>query len=189
MHYEPYRVVDIGAADFVPNSEAACTCPHSAILSHWADPDRVVLVGASEGSVAVARYIGHEFAGRIIYSLSCEPNYFVTNPMDSFENDKPVLNVISFVDPYFSRTNLWLGNPTASGNCAEALKDDKKAVIVLIPGAPHTLINLPAARDAAVAFFLHLDKPSNSKVPRYASAHRLGVPCPIFTGADHQHLK
>src|SRR5262249_9967115 len=32
-----------------------------------------------------------------------------------------------------------LENSAARGHCAEALKDNKKATIVLIPGAPHTL--------------------------------------------------
>jgi len=117
----------------------------------WADPDRLILAGASEGAVAVARYPGEEFAGRIVYSWSCEPNYFVTAPRNAFKPDEPVLNVISSVDPYFSPSNPWLGNPAARGHCAEALRDDKRAVIVLIPGAPHTLLNLPAARDATAA--------------------------------------
>jgi dienelactone hydrolase len=118
----------------------------------WADPHRLILAGASEGSVAVARYPGHEFAGRIVYSWSCEPNYFVTDPQNAFAPNEPVLNVMSVSDPYFSRSNTYLGNPNAKGNCAEALKDDSHAVIVLIPKAPHTLMNLPAAYDATAAF-------------------------------------
>jgi dienelactone hydrolase len=125
----------------------------------WADPGRLVLAGASEGSVAVARYAGGGFAGRIIYSWSCEPNYFVTEPKNAFGSDEPVLNVISSVDPYFSPTNPWLGNPSAKGNCADALKGDKNATIVLIPGAPHTLINLPAARNATASFVADVLKP------------------------------
>jgi hypothetical protein len=63
-----------------------------------------------------------------------------------------VLNVVSSVDPYFSQTNSWLGNSWAKGHCADALMDNRKATIVLIPGAPHTLINLPQARSATAAF-------------------------------------
>lgn len=125
----------------------------------WVDPSRIVLAGTSEGSVAVARYAGSEFAGRIVYSWSCEPNYFVVEPKNAFEADKPVLNVISSVDPYFSQANPWLGNPAAKGHCADALKDNKQATIVLIPGAPHTLINLPQARSATAAFVLDVLKP------------------------------
>ena len=122
----------------------------------WANPNRLILAGASEGAVAVARYPGREFAARIVYSWSCEPNYFVTAPRNAFEADEPVLNIISSVDPYFSPSNPWLGNPAARGHCADALKDDKRAVIVLIPGAPHTLLNLPAARDATAALLAAL---------------------------------
>ena len=125
----------------------------------WVDPARIALAGTSEGSVAVARYTGTEFAGRIVYSWSCESNYFVVEPMNAFAPDKPVLNVISSVDPYFSPTNSWLGNPAAKGHCADALKDNRKATIVLVPGAPHTLINLPQARSATSAFVAEVLKP------------------------------
>jgi len=125
----------------------------------WADPHRLILAGASEGSVAVARYTGDEFAARIIYSWSCEPNYFVADPQNAFRPDEPVLNVMSVSDPYFSPSVPFLGNPNATGNCAQALKDDKRAVIVLIPGAPHTLMNLPAARDATAAFLARYAAP------------------------------
>jgi hypothetical protein len=91
--------------------------------------------------------------------MSCEPNYFVVEPKNAFEADKPVLNIISSVDPYFSQANSWLGNTAAKRHCADALKDNKKATIVLIPGAPHTLINLPQARSATAAFVAEVLKP------------------------------
>ena len=75
------------------------------------------------------------------------------------EPDKPMLNVISSVDPFFSPTNAWLGNPAAKGHCADALKDSKRATIVLIPGAPHTLINFPAARGAAATLLGEVARP------------------------------
>jgi dienelactone hydrolase len=125
----------------------------------WADQNRLILAGASEGAVPVARYTGKEFAGRIIYSWSCEGNYFVNEPQNVFEAEKPVLNVISSVDPYFSPSNAWLGNPTAKGHCANALKGNKNATIVLIPGAPHTLLNLPSARNATASFIADISKP------------------------------
>jgi len=125
----------------------------------WVDPGRIALAGTSEGAVAVARHAGTEFAGRIVYSWSCEANYFVVEPRNAFEPDKPVLNVISAVDPYFSQANAWLGSSTARGHCADALKDNKKATIVLVPGAPHTLINLPQARNATSAFATEVLKP------------------------------
>lgn len=118
----------------------------------WADGKRLLLAGTSEGSVAVARYRGDAFAGRILYAWSCEPNYFVVEPRNGFGAQEPVLNVISSVDPFFSPSNAWLGNASAKGHCADALAGNKNAAVVLIPGAPHTLINLPAARNATAGF-------------------------------------
>jgi len=43
----------------------------------WADVSRMVLAGTSEGGTTVARYGGQAFLGRIIFSWSCESNYFV----------------------------------------------------------------------------------------------------------------
>jgi len=124
--------------------------------SPWADPSRIVLAGTSEGATAVARYGGAEFAGRIIYSWSCENNYFVKEHGSVFPANQPVLNVVSSTDVFFSPSNAWLGNPAARGHCAEALKDNKNATIVLIPGAPHTLLNFPAARSATAGFLAEL---------------------------------
>lgn len=118
----------------------------------WADPQRWVLAGTSEGAAAVARYQGQEFLGRIVFSWSCENNYFVRNHGTALPDDKPVLNIISSTDPYFSPANSWLGNPTAAGHCAAALRNNKQASIVLIPGAPHTVLNLPAARHPVAGF-------------------------------------
>lgn len=73
--------------------------------------------------------------------------------------DQPVLNVMSSTDVFFSPSNTWLGNGAAKGYCGDALKDHKQAVMVLIPGAPHTLLNLPAARNATAGFVRDVLKP------------------------------
>jgi hypothetical protein len=118
----------------------------------WADASRAVLAGTSEGATAVARHSGDGFAGRIVFSWSCEDNYFVDAHRTAARADQPVLNIISASDPFFSPANSWLGNPAARGHCAAAWKDAKQASVVLIPGAPHTLINLPRAREATAGF-------------------------------------
>jgi hypothetical protein len=118
----------------------------------WADPARVVLAGTSEGAVAVARHGGEGLAGRIIFAWSCEDNYFVAAHDTQAARPAPVLNVISSTDPFFSPSNAWLGNANARGHCGTAFAAHKQATIVLIPGAPHTLLNLPAARIAAAGF-------------------------------------
>jgi dienelactone hydrolase len=125
----------------------------------WADPRSLILAGTSEGSVPVARYAGTEFVARILYAWSCEANYFVVEPRNKFEANKPVLNIISAQDPFFSKTNTWLGNAQALGHCATALADNNQASILLVPNAPHTLLNLPAARNATAGFLSQFVKP------------------------------
>ena len=118
----------------------------------WADRARLVLAGTSEGATAVAREGAKDFAARLVYSWSCEDNYFVERHGTAVVGDQAVLNVISSVDPFFSPSNGWLGNPAARGHCAAAFAESKRAVIVLVPGAPHTLINLPFVRGVTQSF-------------------------------------
>jgi dienelactone hydrolase len=125
----------------------------------WVDSSNLILAGTSEGSVPVARYPGNEFVARILYAWSCETNYFVMEPRNSFEPGKPVLNVISASDPFFSRSNSWLSNPDAQGHCGSALKDNSRASVLLVPNAPHTLLNLSATRSATASFLSLLTKP------------------------------
>jgi dienelactone hydrolase len=130
------------------------------VTTPWADMSRLVLAGTSEGATAVARYAGGGFAGRVIYSWSCENNYFVKDAATAATEGRPVLNIISASDPFFSPANPWLGNAAAKGHCADALKANKEAVIVLLEQAPHTLINLPAARAITEAFLKGVLRPS-----------------------------
>jgi dienelactone hydrolase len=126
----------------------------------WADNGSLILAGTSEGSVPVARWSGNEFMARMLYAWSCEPNYFVVEPRNAFETGKPVLNVISATDPFFSRANPWLGNAQALGHCGAALKDNPRAAVLLVPDAPHTLLNLPAARSATAGFLALYARPA-----------------------------
>lgn len=118
----------------------------------WADTQRLVLAGTSEGSVPVARQMGTDFAAKILFAWSCETNYFVQAPRSAFTAEQPVLNIISSTDPFFSRSNSWVGLPDAQGHCGAALKGLPKAAVVLVPDAPHTLLNFPAARHAVSGF-------------------------------------
>ena len=96
----------------------------------WADTTRLVLAGTSEGSVPVARYAGSDFAARMLFAWSCETNYFVKAPLNAFEINKPVLNIISASDPFFSKSNSWLGSMEAQGHCGAALTGNAQASVL-----------------------------------------------------------
>jgi len=118
----------------------------------WVDRFRIVLAGTSEGAVAVGRYAGKDAAARLIYSWSCEDNYFVTAPRLGIGPKEPVLNAISARDPYFSAANPWNKDRAVTGSCAAALKDDPKAEVLVIDADVHTILNRPEVRDRTAAF-------------------------------------
>ena len=115
-----------------------------------------VVAGTSEGGVAAARFVADKDAlvekGKIIFSWSCEANYFVEAPGNVFGKDEPVLSVMSLNDKYFGTGNSYLDNPKAYGYPHEALKENPCAALVLIPEAPHTLLNLVQTHGAVAAF-------------------------------------
>ncbi|MGJ4892085.1 hypothetical protein ACQR1Y_28100 [Bradyrhizobium sp. HKCCYLRH3099] len=118
----------------------------------WVDRQRVVIGGTSEGSVAVGRYAGKDVAARLIYSWSCEDNYFVTAPRLGIGPKEPVLNAISARDPYFSAANPWNKDRAVTGSCASALKDDPKAEVMVIDADVHTILNRPEVRERSAQF-------------------------------------
>ena len=146
------RIHALRASEIAPTLQAITARP-------WADAARIVLAGTSEGAVPVARYDGSGFAARMMYAWSCEANYFVESPRTAVGDRKPVLNVISVTDPFFSRSNTWLGLADAAGHCGAAFKGQPDVAVVLIPDAPHTLLNLPAARHATAGFLQSLPRP------------------------------
>ena len=121
----------------------------------WCD-GRVIIAGTSEGGVTAARYHSQgnmiREKGRMIFSWSCEDNYHVKSHNSYLPDDLPVLNVMSATDKFFSQSNSYLDNPNALGYAGKVLANNPNAEIVLLPGAPHTLINLPQTRDAVQAF-------------------------------------
>lgn len=122
----------------------------------------VVIAGTSEGGVAVARFKPNEKTetekGRILFSWSCEDNYHVMSHGTNIPNNLPVLNVMSANDKFFSQANSYLNNPFALGHAGQTLKDNSCSEIILLPGAPHTLFNLPVARDAVEKFLIRILK-------------------------------
>jgi dienelactone hydrolase len=139
------RIHALRASEIVAMQAALAQAP-------WADSRRLLLAGTSEGAVAVARHAGTGFAGRLLFAWSCEDNYFVQSHRTALAVEQPVLNVISSSDPFFSPANPWIGQPAARGHCGAVFAKNKAATVVLIAGAPHTLLNLPPARHAVDGF-------------------------------------
>ena len=125
----------------------------------WVDRARIVLAGTSEGSVAVSRYAGTEVAARLIYSWSCESNYFVDSPRPGFGPEDPVFNAISARDPYFSAGNAWNKDYPVTGSCAQTLKGNPNAVILVVDADVHTILNRPDVRQATADFLKNVLKP------------------------------
>ncbi|MEZ5728351.1 MAG: alpha/beta hydrolase [Burkholderiaceae bacterium] len=125
----------------------------------WADSSRLALAGTSEGAVAAARYAGAEFGARLLYSWSCEDNYFVKGHGTALPVGQPVLNAVSARDPFFSSANPWVGNPNPVGNCGPVLRDNPRAEVLLLGNAPHTVLNHPAARALAKRFLVQALQP------------------------------
>lgn len=125
----------------------------------WFD-GRAIIAGTSEGGVTAARYEADEGmvkeVGRMIFSWSCEDNYHVVSHGTNIPDELPVLNIMSATDKFFSQANSYLDNPHALGHAGKVLANNPNAEIVLLPGAPHTLMNLPQARDAAASFLTRL---------------------------------
>ena len=118
----------------------------------WVDRQRTLLAGSSEGAVAVGRYAGKDVAARLIYSWSCEDNYFVTAPRLGIGPKEPVLNAISARDPYFSGANPWNKDRAVTGSCAAALKYDPKAEVMVLDADVHTILNRPEVRERTAQF-------------------------------------
>lgn len=118
----------------------------------WVDRSRIVVMGTSEGAVAIARLPSVQPIARLIYAWSCERNYFVEAPRTAVPIETPVLNMISTEDPYFSPKNPWNASYSVKGSCAEAFAHHKDAQVVLVASDQHTIINRPEVRTATAAF-------------------------------------
>lgn len=125
----------------------------------WVDPARIVIAGTSEGSVAVSRYAGPVSTARLIYSWSCEANYFVDRPRPGFGPEEPVFNAISARDPYFSPSNPWNKDYAVTGDCGGALKGNPHAAVLVVDANVHTILNRPDVHEATSRFLTSVLKP------------------------------
>lgn len=133
-------------------SEELLYCAKKLFAEPWFGGTYAV-AGTSEGGVAAARFDSRALAicekAKLIFSWSCESNYHVEDPRSVLPDDLPVLNVMSLADKYFSQANSYLDNDAAFGYAREVLQNNPNASILLLPQAPHTLLNLPQVHAAA----------------------------------------
>jgi dienelactone hydrolase len=118
----------------------------------YIDSTKLILAGYSEGGVAAARWRGHEFLGRLIYSWSCELNYYVALDAVGVGVDEPVLNVMSTRDPYFGPGNPWNTPYNLKGHCGDAFRFHHAAQILLLPNVGHNVFLAAETRSATVRF-------------------------------------
>ncbi len=122
----------------------------------WVDPDKIIIIGTSEGAVPVARLESTATLARVIYAWSCEANYFVEAPKTAIPQKTPVLSMIAAKDPFFSPENTWSKNQLIRGTCSQALKDHEAATVVTLSTDKHTIINFKETQDITKVFLLKL---------------------------------
>lgn len=124
---------------------------HAAQLP-WVDPKRIIIIGTSEGSVPIARFADLRPLARVIYSWSCEDNYFVESHRTAIPLATPVLSVIAAKDPYFSPDNPWNAEYHVRGTCTQALKGHQSAMVVTVASDKHTILNFPDVQAVSRVF-------------------------------------
>lgn len=110
----------------------------------WVDPDRIVLMGQSEGGLTTANYTGQDVAARVILGWTCQipwpPLWGVKG-----EQEIPVLSVVSERDRWFDRWFL-------RGHCGEDMDGFADARSVVIDGSTHHVLRRDAAQTAVAEF-------------------------------------
>jgi len=128
------------------------------------DRDRMFLVGFSEGGVAVSRYSGVEFVGRVVLGWSCEANFFTQYPQIGAKADDPFLNVIGRDDELFGSQSPLNRGYRVTGNCADALFKFTNAKVVVLPNTTHNLLKSPFIKDEILNFIdIYRDIKSDKK--------------------------
>lgn len=162
----PKTFFDLGAIVVAPNSFASgarCESDVNAIAkllvsryqdvkfaaeklkgAAWADPNKLILAGYSNGAQTTATYPGEEFRARVIVAWTC--NNARRPEQNGVKGKGPVLAVLGTADEFYKKIGL-------SGDCGAAAKArGETSRSVLIPGGSHEILDHPATREAVVAF-------------------------------------
>lgn len=116
------------------------------------DPTRVVLVGHSEGGIAVAQYAGDFYAGIVISGWYCGP---WTRGRDKFIGNYsgikspqtiPILSIYSQSDPWY------IGGGGLNGDCSRYFKGRAPSQALFYSGEVHYLLDRREIRRAVIDF-------------------------------------
>lgn len=119
----------------------------------WVDRDHLVLIGASEGGVAVALYRGDDFNARVILQWTCHGGPLIRGIAGPA--GIPVLAVVRANDPWYGPDRA----PGQRGDCGAFFGDrGSSRSVVIREGDGHDVVGAPEAR-AAIAEFLKTVRP------------------------------
>lgn len=111
--------------------------------SAYADPDKLILAGFSQGGQISAIYPGNEFKARVLIAWTCthkNPNF------NGVKGSGPLLAVLGTNDEYFKKVGI-------SGNCdSTAAGRGGPSKSVHIKGGGHEILDHPETKAAVAAF-------------------------------------
>lgn len=101
----------------------------------WVDPQRLYLMGTSEGGLAAALYRCDEFAARVIAQWTCQGAPFVRGL--AAPRDEPVLAIVRANDPWYDPTRT----EGQQGHCGALMRDRPQADSLVLPGSRHNVFD------------------------------------------------
>lgn len=115
--------------------------------SRIADPDKLYLMGGSEGGVAAALYRGDQFSGRVIFQWTCTGSPLVRGI--AAPPGEPVLAIVNQGDPWYDEEHT----TGQAGDCGPYLSDrpNSRSIILQRPGM-HDVLSIPNVRVAIFDF-------------------------------------
>jgi len=114
----------------------------------WADADRLLLLGESEGGLAAALYRGDDFRGRAILQWTCQGAPYVRGL--AAPPGEPVLAIVRGGDPWYDPART----PGQRGDCGSFLAGRPASEsLVLGTDARHAVLDDPEVVRRLIGFF------------------------------------